>query len=185
MLVVACNEQLPLQEARTGDPEAWDALFKRYQLPLYVYLFGLLHDEQTSLDIVQETFINAVRHIERLQNDAKFGSWLFSIAHQKCIQQWRKQKWEERFDDDDFADWPADDDNPRDWLIRKEREEEFMDWLSQLPPPQRSVLLLHFMEEFSLDEIAGITGTSPGTVKSRIHYAKRALRKLIEEDNGS
>ena len=47
--------------------------------------------------------------------------------------------------------------------------------------PLRSVLLLHFIEEFSLEEIAAITGTLLGTVKSRLHYAKKALRKLIED----
>ena len=91
MLVVAEREQLPVAEARAGDTAAWDTLFRRYQLPLYVYVFELVHDEQTSLDIVQETFISAARHIGSLCEDAKFGSWLFGIAHQKCIQRWRKQ----------------------------------------------------------------------------------------------
>jgi len=53
--------------------------------------------------------------------------------------------------------------------------------LNQLPLPHRSVLLLHFIEDFSLDEIATVTGVALGTVKSRLHYAKKALRKLIEE----
>ena len=66
-------------------------------------------------------------------------------------------------------------------LIRQEQEAQFMALLNQLPLPQRSVLLLHFVEDFSLEEIAGITGAALGTVKSRLHYAKRALRKLIEE----
>ena len=55
-----------------------------------------------------------------------------------------------------------------------------MNLLNQLPLPQRSVLLLHFVEDFSLEEIARITETQLGTVKSRMHYAKRALRKLLE-----
>ena len=54
--------------------------------------------------------------------------------------------------------------------------------LSRLSEEHRGVLLLHFIEDFSLDEIAVITQAQPGTVKSRMHYAKRALRKLIEED---
>src|ERR1035437_10229113 len=96
MLVVAEREQLPVLQAKAGEPEAWDILFRRYQLPLYVYVFELVHDEQTSLDLVQETFIAAVRHIGGLREDAKFGSWLFGIAHQKCIQRWRKQNRDER-----------------------------------------------------------------------------------------
>jgi len=180
MLVVAEREQLPVQQARAGSPEAWDVLFQRYQLPLYVYVFELVHREQTSLDVVQETFVNAVRHIESLREDGKFGSWLFGIAHQKCVQHWRKEGREEMLRDE-FAGAPPDfEEGPDELLIRREQEAEFMKLLNQLPLPQRSVLLLHFVEEFPLEEIAAITGAQLGTVKSRLHYAKRALRKLIE-----
>ena len=181
MLVVAEREQLPVPQARAGEPAAWDTLFKRYQLPLYVYVFELVHDEQASLDVVQETFINAVRHIGSLRDDEKFGSWLFGIAHQKCIQRWRRLGREINALEE-IAERPLEvEADPRELLIRQEREAEFMSLLNQLPLPQRSVLLLHFVEDFSLEEIAGITGAPPGTVKSRLHYAKRALRKLIEE----
>src|SRR3989442_13871035 len=95
MLIVAEREHLPVQQARAGESPAWDVLFKRYQLPLYVYVFELVQDEQTSLDIVQETFVNAVRHLGSLRDDERFGSWLFGIAHQKCVQQWRKRNREE------------------------------------------------------------------------------------------
>src|ERR1039458_729594 len=181
MLVVAEREQLPVLQAKAGEPEAWDILFRRYQLPLYVYVFELVHDEQTSLDLVQETFIAAVRHIGSLRDDAKFGSWLFGIAHQKCLQRWRKQNREEILLDE-IPDVPDEsENNPDDLLIRQEQETEFMILLNQLPLPQRSVLLLHFVEDFSLEEISRITEVQLGTVKSRMHYAKRALRKLLDE----
>ena len=182
MLVVAEREQLPVLQARAGEPAAWDTLFRRYQLPLYVYVFELVHDEQTSLDLVQKTFIAAVRHIGGLRDDAKFGSWLFGIAHQKCIQRWRKQDREE-VSLDEIADTPDEfNEGPDGLLIRQEQEAEFMQVLNQLPLPQRAVLLLHFIENFSLEEIARITNTPLGTVKSRLFYAKRALRKLILEN---
>src|SRR6266567_1534609 len=180
MLVVAEREQLPVPQARAGKPQAWDTLFRRYQLPLYVYVFELVHDEQASLDIVQETFINAVRHLGGLRDDEKFGSWLFGIAHQKCIQRWRKRRGEETALEEFSAVLAEVEDDPAEWLIRQEHEAEFMQLLNQLPLPQRSVLLLHFIEDYSLEEIASITGTRVGTVKSRLHYAKKALRKLIE-----
>jgi RNA polymerase sigma-70 factor (ECF subfamily) len=182
MLVVAEREQLPVSQARAGEPAAWDALFHRYQLPLYVYVFELVNDEPASLDLVQDTFIAAVRHIDSLRDDAKFGSWLFGIAHQKCLQRWRKQNREEALWDqiaeatDDF------DEGPDDLLIRHEQEAEFMTLLDRLPLPQRAALLLYFVEDFSLEEIARITNTPLGTVKSRLFHAKRALRKLALEN---
>jgi RNA polymerase sigma-70 factor (ECF subfamily) len=178
---VAPNEPLPVSQARAGEPAAWDALFRRYQLPLYVYVFELVRDEQASLDLVQETFIAAVKHLGSLREDNKFGSWLFGIAHQKVIQRWRKRT-EVLFDEipetmDEFEP------SPDDLLIRRESETAFMKLLEQLPPPHRAVLLLHYIEEFPLEDIARITETQVGTVKSRLHYAKKSLRKLLEAKN--
>lgn len=178
---VADTEQLPVAQARAGEPAAWDTLFRRYQLPLYVYVHELIRDEQAGLDIVQETFIAAVKHIGGLREDGKFGGWLFGIAHQKVIQRWRKRT-EVLLNEipetgDDLED------GPDDLLIRREQEAEFMELLNQLPLPHRSVLLLHFVEDFSIEEIARITETPAGTVKSRLHYAKKSLRKLVEAKN--
>lgn len=179
----AATEQLPVSQARTGNPAAWDTLFRRYQMPLYVYVFELIHDEQKSLDLVQETFMAALKHIGSLREDAKFGGWLFGIAHQKCVQRWRKKGgWEILLDE--IPDEPDEPENrPDDLLIRREQEAEFMTQLNQLPLPHRSVLLLHYVEDFSLEEIARITATPVGTVKSRLHYAKKSLRTLLEANH--
>lgn len=170
----------PVRAAREGEPDAWDALFKRYQLPLYAYVYELIHDEQGSLDIVQESFINAVKHIGQLKHDEKFGSWLFGIAHQKVVQHWRKQARETEKHERHFEETDAPNEDPAEWLIRKEDEERFMKTLEQLPAPHRSVLLLHFIEGFKLEEIARITGAPVGTVKSRLYHAKQTLRNLLK-----
>ena len=182
MLVVAEDEQLPVARARAGEQAAWESLFQRYQLPVYVYVFELVHDEQTSFDIVQEAFAAAVRHIASLREDGKFGSWLFGIAHQKCIQ--RRRKHDREFAAlEKISNTPEEfSEDPGELLIRHEEESKFMKLLNQLPPAHRAVLLLHFIEDFSLEEIARITGANVGTVKSRMYYAKRAMRKLWEEE---
>src|SRR5271169_3497154 len=137
MLVVPEREQLPVADARAGNAEAWKTLFRRYRLPLYVYVFELLRDEQASLDLVQETFISAFQHINSLRDDEKFGGWLFSIAHQKCIQQWRRQGREAELREELLPDLEADSPGPLDALLRKEREAEFMKLLEKLPLSQR------------------------------------------------
>ena len=180
MLVVPEREQLPVAEARAGNAEAWKTLFRRYRLPLYVYVFELLRDEQATLDLVQETFISAFRYIASLRDDEKFGGWLFSIAHQKSVQQWRRLGREAELREELCPEPEAGSPDPLDILVRKEQEAEFMKLLEKLPLAQRSALLLHYLEDFSLEEIARITETQVGTVKSRLHYAKRALRKLLE-----
>lgn len=179
MLTVAGDEQLPVAAARKGDSNAWAALFRRYQLPLYVYVVELVHHEQTALDIVQETFVNAARYLPSLREDRKFGSWLFSIAHQKCQQHWRKPRRDEVQPDEHEPEFALDED-PFELLIVREQEEEFMAMLNHLSEAHRSVILLHFLEEFPLTHIAEITGVTVGTVKSRLHYAKKELRNLLK-----
>ncbi len=175
-----------IASARNHAPAAWDTLLQRHQLPLYTYVAELLRDDTAALDVVQETFAAAVRYIASLRDDAKFASWLFGIAHQKCVQHWRRTRRDDALfsptpEENSPADWPDPDaPDPRRQLIRREEAEAFFALVEQLPPAQRSALLLHVLEDFSLEEIASITAVPLGTVKSRLHHAKRALRRLVE-----
>lgn len=182
MPLTANIEALPVSPARAGDASAWDILFQRYQLPLYSFVAELVRDEQAALDIVQETFINAVRYLHSLRDDEKFGSWLFGIAHQRCIQLWRRKRKDDGFFNEEVHDDLVGDAEPPDEvLIRREDETAFMALIETLPFAHRTVLLLHYLEDFPLEQIAEATETNLGTVKSRLHYAKKALRKLIKE----
>jgi RNA polymerase sigma-70 factor, ECF subfamily len=171
--------------AREHAPEAWNVLLKQHQLPLYSYIAELVRNETTALDIVQETFAAAVRHIGTLRDDRRFGSWLFGIAHQKCIQHWRKSRRTAELvaangDDDPVSDLlDSDVEDPRESLLRRESADAFFALVEQLPAVQRATLLLHIIEDFSLEEISTITAVPVGTVKSRLHHAKRALRHLV------
>ena len=150
--------QLPVKAARRGNQAAWAVLFRRFRLPLFVYVCQYIQSREEAFDLVQETFDNATRYLAGLREEEKFTSWLFRIAHQKCLRYWERHGKKAALDEpleeapvEELADAA---DNPRDWLIRKEREEALMSLIAQLRLPQRSVLLLHFMEEFSLEEIA-------------------------------
>ena len=187
MTVEADDEPLPVAAARAGDPAAWDVLFRRHQLPLYAYARELLRDDQAALDVVQETFLNAVHHLATLRDDARFGSWLFTIAHQKCQQQGRRRGREARWlvaglAEEELEDLAATsgEPDPHDWLVRCEQEAEFFRRLGELPAAHRAVLLLRFVDDFALEEIASIVGVPLGTVKSRLHHAKKAFRNLLE-----
>lgn len=180
MLVVREPEKLPVREAKAGDAAAWEQLFRRYQMPLYVYVFELVRNEQASRDIVQETFIAAAQHIGSLRKDSGFGGWLFGIAHQKCLQLWRAQRRVE-VPLEEVAELPAQaSEEPDELLVRAEAEEQVLALLQRLPVEQRSALLLNCVEGFSLEEIAQITEVPVGTVKSRLHHARQAMRKLLQ-----
>jgi RNA polymerase sigma-70 factor (ECF subfamily) len=173
--------------ARRSSPEAWDNLLKQHQLPLFAYAVEFLGDRTAALDVVQETFANAVRHIASLRDAAKFGSWLFGIAHQKCLQHFRRiRRNEEVFspavETEEAGAWTAGDEpDPRTMLLQREQADEFFALVERLPAAQRAVLLLHVVEDFSHEEIATITNVPAGTIKSRLFHAKKAMRKLLEE----
>lgn len=166
--------------ARSGDASAWAPLLSRYQLPLFTYTQELLNHETAALDLVQDTFIAAHRHLPSLRDDTRFGSWLFGIAHQKIIQHWRRSGREEPLDADALAATPDDTaPDPRDGLLHAEQASALFALIDELPPPQRAVLLLHLVEDFPLDAIAEITSAPLGTVKSRLYHARRTLRERI------
>lgn len=170
---------LPVAAARRGDALAWDILLHRFQLPLFTYVMDLVHHRATSLDLVQEVFIRATQHLSGLREDQRFGAWLFGIAHQQVIQHWRRQG-RSPFSDEPVPEDVRDDSaTPYEDAIRDDDASQLLTAIDQLPLPQRSVILLHFLEDFPLAEIATITGASLGTVKSRLHYAKRALRHRL------
>lgn len=191
-LIPLCNARLDspdthlVNAARHHAPAAWDTLLKRHQLPLYTYVAELIRDNTAALDLVQETFDAAVRHIASLRDEERFASWLFGIAHQKCVQHWRRAQhtaaiFVPHSDDATCDNWPdAEMPDPRTALLRREQAEEFFTLVQQLTPTHRSALLLHVLEDFSLEEIARITDVPVGTVKSRLHHARRALRQLVE-----
>ena len=171
--------------ARRGERAAWDSLLRQIQLPLYAYAAELIRDREQAFDIVQESFAAAVKNIGTLREDARFHAWLFGIAHQRCLAHFRRdQRTRVRFDTEtNEATDPIDDqsESPADTLAQAEDSAHFLALLERLPAPQRSVLLLHVLEDFSLEDIARITEVPLGTVKSRLHHAKRALRSLVEE----
>jgi len=175
-----------IQAACRNDASAWDLLLQRYQLPLFTYAAELLRDRTAALDVVQETFASAVAHIGGLRDQTKFGSWLFGIAHQRCMQQFRRRQRVDAL----FTEMAPGSDDPDDTtldpcaaLLRKEQAETLLALVDQLPIPQRSALLLHVLEDFSLDEIAAVSRVPIGTVKSRLHHGKRMLRRLLQKEN--
>lgn len=172
-----------VQAARRNDSSAWNELVRRYQLPLFTYAKGVTGDREAAFDIVQEGFIRAVAHVGRLRDDGKFGSWLFGIAHQRCLLHLRRSRRQDALFSDEPAPREGDDGgpDPRDAVLSAERAQALYALVDRLPLPQRSALLLHILEGFSLEEIAAISEVPVGTVKSRLFHAKRALRALIEE----
>lgn len=175
------EENLPVAEARQGVPDAWDTLFHRHQAGLCAFAVRMLKDEHSALDVLQETFLSAIRHIGTLREEGRFGPWIYGIAYQKCLQHLRKARPVHSLDTLEELDSDASSDpSPEQVLIRKEEESAFLALIDELPVAHRTCVLLFYLENFPLEEIARLMETRVGTVKSRLHYARKTLRKRLE-----
>lgn len=158
-----------------GQREAFQDLVRLWEKRLFYFIRRLVGSEQDAWDVLQETWIKALKGIRSLQDPRRLAVWLYQIARHsawsRLRQTYRQQR---RIDDDDLTEVeapPADCDDDA---------EVVHEGLGRLSPIYREVLTLFFLQDLSLEQIAQVTGVPLGTVKSRLHYARLALRQALE-----
>jgi RNA polymerase sigma-70 factor (ECF subfamily) len=161
---------------QTGDPEAFADLIAVMERPLLYYATSLTGKQDAALDVLQDVWLKVVRSIQRLKEPGSLKPWLYAITHSVAVDRIRRDYKRDRAEqaqlDDAFnIDEPSFD---------EEDATELRDALSRLGVKHREVLVLHFLQDLSILEIANIVGCSEGTVKSRIHYAKRQMKQILE-----
>jgi RNA polymerase sigma-70 factor, ECF subfamily len=169
------HEQLLALRCQAGDENAFEELVARYHPRLRYYLRRMLPRADHTDDVLQEVWIAAFRALPRLADPASLTAWLYRIARNKASVQWRARPPERSFDLSDLAEEPSETNE-----FRKEDAQEIHASLDQLTPEQREVLVLRFLEDMTYEQIAKVTGCPVGTVRSRLYYAKSALRQAIE-----
>ena len=166
--------------SQLGDETAFEELLRSYSPRLRFYVSKMLGDKYESADdLLQEIWLGVFRALSRLNDAAAFRAWLFRIARDRVCREFRRVRI--RFDswnDQQFEAIAAQEEGSD--LVDREALRQRLDSLSA---EHREALVLRFIEAMSYEEIARVTGNSPGTVRSRIHYAKRALRRAFQENN--
>ena len=160
-----------------GERAAFDELIHRWHGPIWQYVQRLCDDDDAAHDIAQDIWLRVLRGIGRLRDPAKLRAWLFGIAHRTWIDTLRKKYAVaaadiDRADRHETADPMAPDELEQE-LVAMEEE------LSRLPPIEREALTLFYLRELSLQEIAQALDIPVGTVKSRLHRARRMLRREL------
>jgi len=157
--------------AQSGDRGALEALLESVQRPLRRYLLGLIGDPSAADDVLQETLVRIYRKLPWLNDPALFRSWSYRIASREAFRFLsRRQHWKGREEDDSGLE--ARPDTPAVPPDRGDLER----LVAQAPPASRAVLLLHYQNDLTIDEVAAVLGIPPGTVKSRLAYGLRRLR---------
>lgn len=167
-----------------GDARALCTLFDRHHRALYHFIFRYTREPGASEDLLQETFIRVMRNAVTYRPEAKFTTWLFTLARNLSIDFLRRKKREIA-----HANNQSDEDgvsaiSPHHMVEQSELQRVLMTALEQIPEEQREVFLLREIGDLSFVEIAELLGCPENTVKSRMRYATAKLRSLLFE-NGS
>jgi RNA polymerase sigma-70 factor, ECF subfamily len=175
-----------VEQALKGNLEAFNELVRIYQDYLFGLVVRVVNDRDAANDAVQEAFFSCYRNLDRFRGDS-FRSWLTRIALNAATDVLRYKK---RRPADPFPEWeddswqpPAHEDaSPERQQMRRQTSQMLAAALAQITEDQRRAIILFDVEGFDYQEIADMTGVSLGTVKSRIHRGRLALRDLLQSD---
>ncbi len=171
-----------------GDTDAYGLLVARHETRVRAIAARILGAGATRDDIddlAQDIFVQAWRALPRFRADAKFSTWLHRLATNMAIKQWHRRKrgaWQSGWEDlPESVRAGLRDDAPSPVLQAQTRAQDMAlrAAIDALPEKQRTVVLLHYFEDYACDEVAQMVGCSVGTVWSRLHYACRKLRGTL------
>ena len=179
----ADDAELMLSYAR-GESRAFDVLYERHKAPLYRYLLRQCRDRAVADDLFQEVWGKVISNRKRYQARAKFATFLYRIAHNCAVDQFRRRA-RHRDDHSDPVEDSSDTlaapatERPDRLLADAQFRAAFQQALDALPEDQRTAFLLYEESGLSLEEIGEITGVGMETAKSRLRYAVNKLRKAL------
>lgn len=167
-------ERFLVLRSQTGDESAFEELVGRYHRRLGYYLRKILPQTVNPDDILQDVWFDVFRGIGKLSDSGAFTAWLYQVARNRAYRELRKRPPPESISEMDMIE------NVRETSDFSLDDAEQIHWgLEQLSTEHREVLVLRFLEEMTYEEIASITGCQIGTVKSRLHYARNELSRII------
>jgi len=168
-----------VRACQRGDREAFDRLAERYQRAVYRLCYRYVNRHEDASDLTQETLLKAYRAIDRFRGDASFSTWIYRIAVNSCLNFRSARRPEPRALSESLTDAsPGADAN----IEREDEASRVRAAVARLPERQRATLILKVYQELTHEEVAGILGTSVGTVKANLFHALRNLRKLLERE---
>ena len=160
-----------------GNAEAFEALYARYRTPLYRYFLRHVSDAMTANDLYQDCWEKVIAARKRYDAKAPFRAWLFRIAHNHRVDHYRSKKPSETLPPDLEA---ADEALEEDVLSDPDRARRFRKAVAALPDAQRDAITLRIDAGLSLEDIALVTGVGPETAKSRLRYATKTLKQVLQ-----
>ncbi|WP_454862440.1 RNA polymerase sigma factor SigW [Peribacillus frigoritolerans] len=176
-----------INQVLKGDHNAFGEIVEIYKDKVFQICFRMLGNRQEAEDLAQEAFVRAYVNIRSFNITMKFSTWLYRIATNLCIDRLRKKKPDYYLDAEVagteglnmYSQIASDMAKPEEEVESLELQETIQMEIMKLPEKYRSVIVLKYIEELSLKEISEILDLPVGTVKTRIHRGREALRKQL------
>ena len=177
-----------IRRFQSGQPRAFEALYDRFKDYVYRVAFFITRNSGEAEDAVQETFLDVMRALPnyRIDGPARFETWLYRVTVNRCRSMMRKRRpasadWDEIEERLNAAPDSHASPTPEGVTLRRERAVELWRAVDELPEKQRIVVLLRYQQGLSYEEIAETLNVKMGTVKSRLYYAHRKLKGLLQQ----
>lgn len=171
------DDRRVIQKVLSGSKEDFEVLVLKYSDPLYRHAFAMTGSPDVADDVIQAAFIKAYRHLNEVTG--RFDAWIFRIVANMC-KDWLKNVRRTHLSYD-IDDQPSSFATPEEALDRDELRNDLDDALSTLPLGVREAFILKHVEGRSYEEMSELTDCSVGALKMRVHRAREALQKLLED----
>ncbi len=173
-----------VQQAKEGKREAIDLLYQETYHDVYSYAYNILKNDNDASDVVQDVYLKIHGNISSLEDVQAFPKWLYTITMNECRQKMRKEKRQILTGEgDSFFEQFFD---PEPELYVQMAQQDVKDYiftiLDLLPESQKRAVLLYYYDQLTISEIAEREGVPKGTIKSRLHLARKKLQKAVEAE---
>ena len=176
------QEKVLVVRCQNGDKGAMEALVRYYQQWVYNIAYGMLGNPEDASDIAQDAFLWLWENIGQFQFRSRFSTWLYRIVTNRCVnvKEQKKRRKTEPTEIDDSQPWvPVDTATPEQSMLLAEQREILQKALAEMRQDYRKILILREMQDLSYEELAEVIGCSVGRVKSKLHEARKVLRKFV------
>ncbi|MDH5505660.1 MAG: RNA polymerase sigma factor [Anaerolineae bacterium] len=175
----ATNTRELILDLQAGNHEALGELYDRFNKLVFRTALGIAGDPEVAADLMQEAFLRLYRFADRIEPDRPLEPWLARVTANLAYTWVRRRRWLQPLED--VTEWLAGEKKQAPHQIAETREEwqQIEYAIQSLPLPQRVVIALYYLGDYSLKEISDLLDVPEGTVKSRLHYGRDALKKFM------
>jgi len=181
-------EQRLVRLARKGDTRAFAEIVDLYKDKIFHLAYRMLSNRHEAEDVVQDTFLRVYRNLDRYDETQKFSTWIYRIGTNLCIDRLRKRKPNYSLDAemndqegiDGYAMIPSDNRTPETYLLVSETQKMVHEAIESLPAKYKTVMVLRYLKDMSLQEISDVLDMPVTTIKTRVHRGREFLRKKLE-----